>query len=260
MRLKKYLFTSLIAVSCQAQPIQEKGVIQNKEIKKVKEIPLPKGFVRQKTDSLTFGYFLQNLSFEKDNTVYFYDGTKKQNQAQHYKVIKLELPKKDIQQCADAIIRLRADYFFNKKQYQTIQFKSSTTTYNFANWLQENNPFKVDTVKLYHQFLETVFINCGTYHLADLLKPKHQLNTIQVGDVFIKGGSPGHGMIVVDVAYNNTTSQTIFILAQSFMPAQSMHVVVNEENEELSPWYVLDSTKNLVTPGYSFSYAHLKKW
>lgn len=251
----------LVVVSCNAQPTIKESAINQPEITTINKVSLPNGFVRQQTDSLSFGYYLQHLAFAKDNTVYYYDGTTKQNQSQHYKVINLPLTKTDIQQCADAIMRLRANYFFTKKQYQKIEFKSSTTTYNFGNWINQHDagsPLHINT--LYQKFLETVFINCGTYNLAAMLKPKQHATNIKVGDVFVKGGSPGHAMIVVDVAYNAKTQQTIFMLAQSFMPAQSMHVVVNEEDKNLSPWYVFDNTKNLVTPSYSFSYAHLKEW
>jgi hypothetical protein len=48
---------------------------------------------------------LQHLKLKADNTVYYYDGAKKTNQDLHYAVLDIHLPKKDLQQCADAIIR-----------------------------------------------------------------------------------------------------------------------------------------------------------
>jgi len=36
--------------------------------------------------------------------------------------------------------------------------------------------------------------------LSKEIKPVNDLNNLQAGDVFIKAGSPGHAMIVVDVA------------------------------------------------------------
>nr|MBP7510689.1 hypothetical protein [Bacteroidia bacterium] len=65
------------------------------------------------------------------------------------------------------------------------------------------------------------------------------LQNIEIGDVFIKGGSPGHAVIVVDMAVENESNNKIFLLAQSYMPAQSVHVVVNPNNESISPWYSL---------------------
>jgi hypothetical protein len=260
MQKTVFLFLAISLLRCQSQPMEPIANANLSSISNVNKVPLPSGFERVKSDTLSFGYYLQNLSFAKNNTIYLYNGIAKQNQRQHYRVIELELPKKDIQQCADAIMRLRANYFFNKKQYRSIQFKSSSTTYNFFSWLAQHDAPNLDTTKVYNKFLEKVFINCGTYNLAEMLKPKQNVNTIQVGDVFVKAGSPGHAMIVVDVAYNNKTKQIIFMLAQSFMPAQNLHVVINENDKSKSPWYVLDSSENLITPEYNFSYSHLKEW
>ena len=51
--------------------------------------------------------------------------------------------------------------------------------------------------------------------------------SLQPGDVFIKGGSPGHAVIVVDVAIYTQTGKKVFLLAQSYMPAQQIHILVN---------------------------------
>jgi hypothetical protein len=117
-----------------------------------------------------------------------------------------------------------------------------------------------DINKAFESFLETVFTNCGTYNLSDMLHTKQSINDIEVGDVFVKGGSPGHAMIVVDVAINNQTKKIIYMLAQSFMPAQSIHIVMNPKDGKLSPWYKVDTNNAIVTPGYIFSPNNLKKW
>jgi len=67
-------------------------------------------------------------------------------------------------------------------------------------------------------------------------------------------------MIVMDVAVNSQTKEKIYLLAQSFMPAQSIHIVVNSNDEKLSPWYKADANNAIVTPGYVFSTHNLKHW
>ena len=225
---------------------------------KICETPLPKGFERLKTDTNSFGFYMQHLHLKKDNTVYYYDGAKKANQDLHYAVLDIQLPKKDLQQCADAVMRLRAEYFFARKEYHKIEFKSSLKVYNFQGYLRTVG---IDDIsKAFQSFLEIVFTNCGTYNLSDMLFTKQSINDIEVGDVFVKGGSPGHAMIVVDVAINNQTKKIIYMLAQSFMPAQSIHIVMNPKDGKLSPWYKVDTNNAIVTPGYIFSPNNLKKW
>ncbi len=55
--------------------------------------------------------------------------------------------------------------------------------------------------------------------------------------MFIKGGFPGHAVLVADVAENATTGEKRFLLVQSYMPAQQMHVLKNPAAADGSPWY-----------------------
>ena len=80
--------------------------------------------------------------------------------------------------------------------------------------------------------------------------------------VFIKGGSPGHVVIVVDVAIHPKTKKKVFLLAQSYMPAQQIHILVNPANRNLSPWYELTDTDSgrLYTPEWTFEKKELKRF
>ncbi|MEO8147639.1 MAG: DUF4846 domain-containing protein [Bacteroidia bacterium] len=78
------------------------------------------------------------------------------------------------------------------------------------------------------------------------------MKTIQAGDVFITGGSPGHACIVMNVAKNDKTGEVLFILAQSYMPAQEIHVLKNFSNQKTSPWYSINFGNKLETPQWDF--------
>lgn len=258
----KVYFSFLFAVLfifCTSKKSPEKPVTESNKTKNyVNQLDLPKGFERIKTDSNSFAFYLQHFKLKTDNTVYYFDGTKKTNQSLHFAVLDISVPKKDLQQCADAIMRLRAEYFFAKNELGKITFKSTTNTYNFEKYLN-NSEFTNKNIA-FANFLETVFANCGTYNLSDMLQLKQNVDELTVGDVFVKAGSPGHAMIVVDCAMNAVTKEKIFLLAQSFMPAQSVHIVINPNNSALSPWYKVDTTKIVITPGYNFEWKHLKTW
>jgi hypothetical protein len=99
---------------------------------------------------------------------------------------------------------------------------------------------------------------CGTYSLytetvsVDLME-------MAIGNVFVKPGAPGHAMIVVDMAMNKE-GEKIFLLAQSYMPAQNIHVVRNPANAQDNPWYKLEDFHSIDTPEWSFRHDQLRRW
>ena len=69
----------------------------------------------------------------------------------------------------------------------------------------------------------------------------------------------GRGRIVVDVAIN-ANGEKLFMLAQSYMPAQDIHILVNSLDRKISPWYQLDEGETLNTPEWAFEAGSLKKF
>ena len=115
--------------------------------------------------------------------------------------------------------------------------------------------------KTFRNYLDMVFMYAGTASLSRELQTV-SYTSLQPGDVFIKGGSPGHAVIVVDVAVHPTTKKKVFLLAQSYMPAQQIHILVNPVSRSLSPWYELAETDagKLYTPEWIFSRKDLKRF
>ena len=80
---------------------------------------------------------------------------------------------------------------------------------------------------------------------------------IQVGDIFIRGASPGHVVMVVDLC-ENKDGKKAFLLAQGFMPAQEFHVLKNDAHED-DPWYYEEEvTFPFQTPQYTFEEGSLR--
>jgi len=77
--------------------------------------------------------------------------------------------------------------------------------------------------------------------------------------VIIRGGFPGHAVLVTDVAVNSG-GEKIYMLSQGYMPAQDIHVLVNPADEKLSPWYEVNNNATIITPEYIFNRNELKKW
>lgn len=223
-----------------------------KLLQKVVDIELPEGFKRLKSTDSGFATFLQNVALKKDKTVYLFNGQKKANQLAQFAVLNISVGSKDLQQCADAVMRLKAEYLFQLKKYNEIVFwDNQKKEYRFgAPFTREN----------FDNYLLKVFGMCGSASLEMQLKNKNDLQSVMPGDVFIKGGFPGHAVIVIDVA-ENEKGERIFMIAQSYMPAQNIHILRNPNNENINPWYAVNEIgEYLFTPEYTFTKKQLKTW
>ena len=86
-------------------------------------IHTPEGFHREEVETDSFAAFMENYALYKDGKkVKLYDKTLKQNQDAHVAVLKMKLVEGDLQQCADSIIRLYAEYFYQNKMYDKMNF------------------------------------------------------------------------------------------------------------------------------------------
>ena len=260
LNVRLFYFMFIIAGCKNNNP--EKNVFQNisttgsdtksqNDFATIKKIPLPKGFKRVGVEENPFAEWLQNVSLKNDKTVYLFDGSQKTNQQAQFAVLDISVGKKNLQQCADAVMRLRAEYLFASNRFEEIHFTDNDgTAYDFT------PPY---TTAHFKKYLDVVFGMCGSASLAKQLKAVQTFSDIKAGDVIIRGGFPGHAVIVMDVAIN-TTGKKIFLLAQSYMPAQDIHVLVNPSNNDSSPWYLIDENLEITTPEYLFKTSELKTW
>ena len=106
--------------------------------------------------------------------------------------------------------------------------------------------------------MELVSSYCGTLSLYNDTDPVKAEN-MRIGNMFVKPGSPGHAMLIVDMAVNRF-GEKIFMLAQGYMPAQDIHIVKNPVEPGLGPWYRLKKGVRLVTPEWIFDWNDLKSW
>jgi hypothetical protein len=101
----------------------------------------------------------------------------------------------------------------------------------------------------FRRFLDVVMTYGGTRSLPrDLVAAEER--PVAPGDVFLQPGSPGHAMIVVDVAARG--DERAFLLAQSYMPAQEVHVVRGPAGGRLGAWYAHGPGADVVTPEWTF--------
>ncbi len=221
--------------------------------------------------STSFAQNLRNLPLKKSGEpVLLYDGTLKSNQNAHIAVVDLPIGNKNLHQCADAIMRLRADYLFQNKNYDNIHF-NFTNGFNakYSQW-RKGKRIRISGNKSewysgghntvdsesYWEYLEMVWSFAGTLSLSRELVSR-EFSNMQIGDVLIQGGSPGHAVLVVNMA-KDSLGNRLYMLAQSYMPAQEIHILRNLSDPQLSPWYTLDEENIIKTPEWSFTPQDLK--
>ena len=234
----------------------------------------PPGSERITAKQNSFADYLRKLPLKPyKSLVRYYNGSAKPNHDVYDAVVNLEIGTKDLHQCADAVIRLRAEYLWDHKQYSKIQFhftngfladytewmqgKRIVVKGNSVYWIQKSNTS--NTYQDFWGYMETIFMYAGTLSLSKELQAV-RITDMKIGDVFIKGGSPGHAVIVVDMAVDKKTNKKFFLLAQSYMPAQEIQILKNPNNETISPWYSIDFEQRLITPEWAFKISDLKRF
>ncbi len=216
-------------------------------------LPPPKDFHRAPADAGSFAEWLRGLPLKPDGApVLLYTGEPKARQDVHVAVVDVDVGNRDLQQCADAVMRLRAEWQFSSGRARDVAFNDTAgKRLRFAaSPTQDSAAFR--------KFMANVFAFAGTASLERELKPVEP-STVAAGDVFIKGGFPGHAVLVADVVMN-AEGHRRFLLLQSYMPAQEVHVLKNPKSEEGSPWYGTDFGPQLVTPEWSFARTALRRW
>lgn len=236
----------------------------------------PDGFERIAVAENSFAYWLRQLPLKDGKPpVLLYNGSQKGNQNAHYAVLNIDVGKEDLQQCADAVMRLRAEYLYNQQNYDAIHFNYTSghkaaysqwrqgyrpvVSGNKVSWVQRESAANSTSYASFKQYLKQVFTYAGSLSLSKEMTAVGNTQNIAAGNVFIQGGSPGHAVMVLDVA-QNSQGEKVFLLAQSYMPAQEVHVLVNPDNANLSPWYSANIGAQLQTPEWTFTPQDLKKF
>jgi hypothetical protein len=263
---------ALLACEASPSPPRVSGPAEEPGATLAARIPPPPGFERIPLGKGSFGAWLRELPLRPGRSeVLLHDGRRKRNQNAHFAVVDLDVGEADLQQCADAVIRLRAEYLFAGPCRDEIQFDfTSGDPARWKDWRAGQRPrVQGDRVSWhptapadasyanFRRYLDSVFTYAGTVSLQRELTPVEDPADPEPGDVLIQGGFPGHAVIVVDVAQNRAEDR-VFLLAQSFMPAQDIHVL--KSFEEYDPWYRAKSGGILRTPEWEFRFEDLRRF
>ena len=189
-------------------------------------------------------------------------------------VVDMEIGDSDLQQCADAVMRLRGEYLYGIGDYDRIHFNfTNGFRVDYSKWMEgyrvvvdgnrsywQKKTQPSNTYQDFRKYMDIIFAYAGTLSLENELVLVN-FDEMEIGDVLIQGGSPGHAIVVVDMAVNESTGEKLFLLAQSYMPAQEIQILVNTDDSDLSPWYSLNfEGDSIATPEWNFNKWDLKRF
>ena len=224
--------------------------------KNIGQISAPVGFERIPVEKDSFGEFLRGFPLQKRGSrIKYYNGKTALGQCFGYAVLDLPMLA-NTEQCADAVMRMRAEYLWEKGQYNRIQFRSVRGV--------DQRYTGGGSRRAFAQYLRIVYGNSNTASLRREMKPK-PLREIAPGDVLVYAApnarTYGHAVLVADVAHNARTGRTAILLAQSSTPARTMHIIRNLSHPFVSPWVIVNgSDTDINISGMHFKAADLRGW
>jgi hypothetical protein len=246
-----------------------KNNLSNAEFPLKVKTNLPTGITqKQITDSTSWEYFLQHLP-EKKGPIVNYQGKTVDNQDKHFSLINYDIGTRDLQQCADALMRLRAEYLFKQNRFDEIGFHFTSGYFcSFADYCRGKKPVPKGREVIFisssshpqnaqslRNYLDIVYTYAGTISLANELK---NTNSFGIGTVVITPGSPGHCFIITNEATNDS-GEKLYKLVEGYTPAQSIYVLQNIADPSLDYWHLLKKGP-IETASYQFSSYKLKNF
>jgi uncharacterized protein DUF4846 len=202
----------------------------------------PDGFVRAPVAAGSFGAWLRDLPLEASGApVLSHRGAVilPPDHRHLAAVVAIDIGAQDLQQCADSVIRLHAEWQWSRGRRDESYRAASGAEMPFARWasgerITVSGPggSKLtwapaakadDSHQAFRAYLDNVFGWANTVSLARDTTPI-ALADLRAGDFVVQPGGPGHAVLVLDLA-TDPEGHRVVLLGQGFMPAQSFQVL-----------------------------------
>jgi hypothetical protein len=162
-------------------------------------------------------------------------------------VVAIDIGNVDLQQCADSVIRLHAEWQYAEGRRDQSYRAASGAAMPFARWARGERLVpdgmgfawkasgRADAGRAsFRRWLDGVFAFANTGSLARDGEPVAP-DDLRPGDFVVQAGSPGHAVLVLDVA--RAGDRRALLLGQGFMPAQSFQVLRPGEG---AAWFLVE--------------------
>ncbi|WP_040281328.1 DUF4846 domain-containing protein [Psychroserpens damuponensis] len=273
------ILTSLVVLAFQFKPVKKvvntvkatidtPSLIDKDSLTIHSRVNSPEGYKRVSYNEGSYEAYLRDYKLKPfGSKIINYDDSEYFWQGGHIGVLDIPVPKNGLQQCADALIRIRSEYLWNHNRKDEIGF--NFTSGHYCSWQKyaegyrpKINGNKVSFHKTasanpseenFYKYLNLIYMYSGTLSLYNELE-SIDAKDLQIGDMLIKGGSPGHIVMIADEVINERGDK-LYLLFQGNTPAQSVHVVKNLEDTKISPWYQLENDAVIPVSNYTFASA-----
>lgn len=256
------------AVDTVAAIIKTPSLINKDSLTIKSRAEVPEGYKRVTYSKGSFEEYLRNYKLKSfGSKIINYDDSEYFWQGGHIGILEIPVPKNGLQQCADALIRIRSEYLWNTNRKDEIGFKF--TSGHYCSWKKYAEGYrpKIKGNKVifhktassnaskenFYKYLNLIYMYSGTLSLYNELESV-VAKDLKIGDMLIKGGSPGHIVMLADEVINDK-GEKLFLLFQGNTPAQSVHLVKNLEDSSISPWYQLKDDAVIPVSNYTFGSA-----
>ncbi len=231
----------------------------------------PDGYSRVPADDGSFSAYLRKYPLLPDNIkIPVYDGTT-YDSSDAAAIFDISLGDEGYQQCADSVIRLYSDYFYDTKQYDKISFQfSNGDVCDYNSWRKgkrwlvvANFSFEIPAAlpdkseQQYRNYLKEVMRYAGTLSLqkeSEVISP----DELKVGDIIC---NDTHVVLIADEAVNEK-GEKCYLIGQSFIPAVCFHVLTRTDGKEYSPWFTQEQLEqdSFVIGTFEFEKQDIRRW
>ncbi len=225
----------------------------------------PAGFRRVAVEKGSFAAFLRTLPLKPEGApVVDYRGLKLYDDGRHPNIVAvadLDVGSKDLQHCADVILRLHAEWRYGRGERDLVYRAVSGQALSYRKHMSGERPVvagkdivmkhlaaaRKDDHALFRSWLDDVFSWAGTASIERDGKKVGSIANVQAGDFFVMSGTPfGHAVLVLDVAKDHE-GRAALLLGQSYMPAQTFQVLrpAREDGDSAgasssSAWFIVE--------------------
>jgi hypothetical protein len=212
----------------------------------------PDGFARVSVDPGSYQAYLRELDLRTDRTtVLSYDGSELDSPSAAVAV--LDVGNRDLQQCADSIMRLHAEWLWSVERADDVAYHFVSGDLSAWKDWRAGQRFRIrgntvtathgaepdDSYQNFRRYLTHVFAFAATRSMP-LDSIEIDIGDARAGDFLLRPGSPGHTVLLLDVAVH-PDGRRAALIGQGFMPAQEFHVVTSEVALD-GVWFVLPTT------------------